>query len=288
MPSRWVCVAIAAFWLAATGWLVWREILPAFETGQPPPFTVDFLDEVEMDRPADTAWRVLHNGREEYRSTSRVIPHKEDETFELKSSLRINRALMERAQQPRGLLGDLLILDKVDSSYLVSREGVLREMTVDMAVTNVPLMNDKKARAQVHGVVQDGLLHVHLEGSLPDLGLSHGTTLDPVPVAHRSYVLTPLHPINRLQGLRPGQKWRMPFVEPLADALGRGRHRVLDAHVLEQPRVLRWRGRDISCLVIEFEDDDCRASTWVDRATGLVLRQEVTVEGDSWEMVREH
>jgi hypothetical protein len=291
MPSRWFCVVIIGFWLAANGWLVWREVLPALETGQPPPFTIDFLDEVEMDRPVDTAWQVRHNGREEYSCVTKVTPHKETDTFELSSRVRINRVKVPQPEKPRGILGDLLILEQLDSSYHVTRDGVLRETTADVVVTiDLPFLNwaDNRLHAHIRGVVQDGLLHVHVQGSLPGQAQSGGFALDPVPVPRRGSILTPLHPVNRIRGLRPGQKWRQPLVNPLAGAVGRGRHRMLDAHVLPEPQILRWRGRDVPCLVIEYQDDDCHAFTWVVQTTGLVLRQDMTAEGDRLELDREH
>src|SRR5262249_60804830 len=40
------------------------------------------------------------------------------------------------------------------------------------------------------------------------------------PVAYRGgMVLNPMHPVNRVTGLKPGQRWRIPLIDPFSDAL---------------------------------------------------------------------
>ena len=73
----------------------------------------------------------------------------------------------------------------------------------------------------------------------------------------------------------------MPLVDPLADALGglvgsSAGVRFLDARVADEPRTLVWNGRDVPCLVIEYQGDDVTAQTWVCQTDGLVLRQEAS------------
>jgi hypothetical protein len=293
MPSRWLCAAILAFWLAANAWLVWRDIVPTFETGQPPPFTIDFLDEVELERPVDTAWNVFHNGAEEYRTITRVVPHKEDDTFEMTSRQTINHAKVPEPRRPKPIRGGL-VLEQLDSSYRITREGALRELSMDLDTRKGPRAAEITVGCQIHGEVRGELFYVHVGVHVAGLNLL-ALNPDPVPVSQRASVLSPMHPIQRIQGLRAGQQWRMPFVNPLTDALAAAnipgitaRPRMLDAHVLSEPQNFRWRGRDRSCLVIEYSNDDCHARTWVEQDGSLVLCQEFTVEDDTWKMVREH
>ena len=43
----------------------------------------------------------------------------------------------------------------------------------------------------------------------------------------------------------------------------------------------------LSCLVIDYEGDDVKLTTWVARKTGLVMRQDAKLEGTHWVMKRE-
>src|SRR5437879_3167651 len=74
MPSRWVCLSIVAFWLAPTGWLFWTDVLPELTPGQPPPFTIDLLDEVNQ-KYSEALWMVSINGKETHKAITRVRQH---------------------------------------------------------------------------------------------------------------------------------------------------------------------------------------------------------------------
>jgi hypothetical protein len=121
--------------------------------------------------------------------------------------------------------------------------------------------------------------------------------IKPVEVSTHGTVLNPLHPVNRLAGVRPGQRWRMPLIDPLADALaaklaeelpaGKMGPRFLDAEVLPDVKVLNWDKHDVPCLVIEYRNDEITARTWVRSSDGLVLRQEADRDGDRLIMQRE-
>src|SRR5437016_2889362 len=69
MPPRLVTVAILLFWLATTSRLAYLEVLPRFQTGEPPPFTIDLTAEVSAQQ---VRWTVLQEGKPVGRGTSRV------------------------------------------------------------------------------------------------------------------------------------------------------------------------------------------------------------------------
>jgi hypothetical protein len=286
-----LCIAIIALWLLANGWLFWREVWPQLQPDTPPPFTLDFLDEIEIDRPSDVTWKVWHNDSptDEYIATTKVTHHRQDDTFELGALIKINFARVSR-DGPRG---GAFRLKQLKSSIRVTREGDLRQMHADAEMeSRDPTRGWAPVRLWADGEVQQGQLQLHVQLNLEKLGLVDADASVPVPP--RSSVLTPLHPIHRILGLRPGQRWRQPLVDPVSEALAarlagfRNRPRSLDAHVLPEPVNLRWRDRDVPCLVIEyFEGDDEKGRTWVEKDGGRVLRQEFNAEPDRWVLERE-
>src|SRR5439155_25849236 len=99
-------------------------------------------------------------------------------------------------------------------------------------------------------------------------------TLEPV-AYRRGSVLNPLHPVNRVTGVKAGQHWRVPLVDPFGDALkatvaqmAGGKSpgataepvaRFLDAEVLAQPQNLEWEEGVQTFLVIEYTAEDYTA-----------------------------
>ena len=63
--------------------------------------------------------------------------------------------------------------------------------------------------------------------------------------------------------------------------------RRLQAEVLPETKLLRWKDREVPCLVIEYRGDDSTARTWVREDDGLVLRQEFSFWGDQIVMERD-
>jgi hypothetical protein len=123
--------------------------------------------------------------------------------------------------------------------------------------------------------------------------------MEPVEVPAHGSVFNPLHPVNRIGGLRPGQRWRMPQFDPLAEAVAASLAkflklgkplplgpRFLDAEV-QPPKTLVWNKREVACLVIVYRSDEISASTWVRQQDGLVLRQEAGKPSDSVILQRE-
>jgi hypothetical protein len=289
MPSRWVCVAVVAFWLAANAWLFWRDVLPAYQTGRPPPFTIDFIDEVEMNSPPQTPWRVWRDGEEVYRAVTGVTAHKEDDTFELNCRVTPNPL---KGSPPPGK--GLFTLKRFESHYRVARDGDLLDMAQtaegDLNVRGFPV----RVTYALDGRVRDGRLVLRQKAQLFDqIGVPEDP-LEPLPLPPRASVLAPLHPMNRMQGLRPGQSWNQLFVDLASgsNVTGARLYRQLPAQVRTQPEALPWRGRDAPCLVVAYEDDDCEVLTWVERDGGLVLRQQVTYDKasarqETWTLERE-
>jgi hypothetical protein len=272
-----VTLGIVTFWLATTGWLFQRDLWPRLRPGQPPPYTIDLVDEARRAQAAPIRWTVFRDDQEFGYARTEVRFHEPDDTFELHCRFELKPA-------PRGGLLPVHI-QTVQSQYRITREGQLRAVAVDAHAL--------LAGVEVHGRVQGEVREQHFLPSVriesPPGNVLYDKELDPVPVSARGSVLNPLHPLNRVTGLRPGQRWRMPLIDPLAAAVRRPTTdvRFLDAEVLRGTEPLDWHGRAVPCLVIDYRGDDTRARTWVRLLDGLVLQQEVTLQGERLLLQRE-
>jgi len=259
--------------MSMTGWVLYKDIWPRWQADSPPPFVIDLADEAQ---PAlvHTEWKIFVNGQDQVfhlETWVRFLP-KED-SFELNSELwpRID------ADGKTAKLAQFGMYNKL----VVSREGELRSFNVRVTEP-LPPHNDNDLFKIIGNVKGDSLFTRIV---FTNTGLEK--PFDPVPIKNRSSVLNPLQPLNRLTNLRPGQKWRMPLVDPFGQAfsllvpLSSGYVRYLDAEVLPEVEPLAWKNRDVPCLVVEYQGDEATGKTWVREADGLVLRQELTVDGKS-------
>lgn len=291
MPARSLCVAIVAGWLATMGWLGYRDIAPGLRAGQPPPFTIDLADEAQ-EHALKIRWAILRataGGETRIgRAKTWVAYRAADDTFELHNETR------DLA------LGGLVLSVRVPlmtTVYRVRPDGTLVQMTAAIDAKVRAALSNLDLHATVDGNVRDGRFLAR--GVLEAAGWGrHDVELPAVPVAANGTVLNPLHPVNRIAGLRPGQEWRMPLVDPLADAVAahvardlpafKPTPRFLNAAVRAEPQTIVYEGRDVPCLVIEYRgDDDLAARTFVRQSDGLVLRQEATGFGDRVILQRE-
>jgi hypothetical protein len=322
MPPRWLCVVIVAFWLAATGWLVWSELRDEFGPDEPPQFIIDLVDEAQPERVrirwlvwqgdepdeaislyqiytdafghlaspqafAPLAAAVSHAGLlsvppPTFTATTWIEHHEQRDDFTLHVRLDPGASRADRRLD----LG-LLRLKRMESAYRVDRSGRLLGTAAEFDF-DVALPHGEDVQVRVDGEVRGGQFHSKYELTSPLLHQEQ--VLDPVPVSRRGTALMPTHPVHRLRGLRPGQTWTMPLVNPLGDAVGalmpgplRSGPRTLRAHVLPELHLLPALSKTIPgkapirCLVIEYDvgDPDApRSRTWVRPEDGLVLRQE--------------
>jgi hypothetical protein len=265
MPPRSVTLAIVAFWLATTGWLVYREVLPAFRTDEPPPFIIDLADEVSAHT---INWEALQDGRVFGTAHTKVVPGK-SRTFILTSKFK-----------PENLRILTIGVKQVESSYAVTREGDLRELEARVEVFAGP----DRIKLGIGGRVENGMFTPEIRFEGMDLKDAPLPKLEPVPVSGHGSVLNPLHPLNRLKGLHEGQHWVQPVIDPLVVAvysLLKRQPPLRRLHAEVGTGVLAWKGSDVACWLIEYSEPGQKASarTWVRRSDGLVLRQEASHAG---------
>lgn len=277
MPPRYLTYSIVAFWLATTAWLFHRELWPRLRPGEPPSYTIDLADEAQ--RQIANHWTIYRGGNKVGHAHTRVVYREADDTHELRNEI-------ENLELTTGLLS--VTVPRMTSMYRVGRDGELREMTAELSA-QVPAF---KVEARLWGQVRDGRFWPRCRIEATGMAAQE-LKIEPFEVSSHGSILNPLHPVNRITGLRPGQTWQQPIDDPLMDALaelvklGATGPRCLRAQVLPELQVLSWKGREIPCLVIEYTGDQgVGARTWVRQDNGVVLKQEAH-QGIQVELVRD-
>lgn len=297
MPPRVVAGLIVAFWLGTTGYLVYREWWPWFNADTAPPFTVDLADEAA---PQYALWSIWRDDQQIGTAATSMTLQKND-TFELYSSV---DNLKIEVNLPLPPVKVPFTIAKLTTVQTVTREGRLRSVGSNMLMSVDMFGRRLELRAEVAGVVRDGNLHAR---SSLDFGGKSQYTLDPIPLESGS-MLNPLQPVARVK-VRPGQRWKITNVDPLAEALnaslrqlvakhlgggpgdtlkvGAAAPKTLLAEVLSETKELDHKGTKVACHVIEYRSDDVTGTTWVRADDGKVLRQEITGFGEKMRLVRE-
>ncbi len=283
MPPRWMSLGIVAFWLTTSAWLFRTEFAPSFQPDQPPPYSVEMAEEAQTER-AHIRWTVSHNGHNNLRAETWVAYREQpDDSFALNA---IFKPRSPGAVEPV-LLG--YQLKSMNSLYRITRESRLLEIEVHFNLTGGPKGTKADLDLGMSGVVRGNHFYpeIHLPSPLENL-----IKPEPVPVSFQGMVFLPLHPVNQIRGLRPGQTWTIPLVDPLGDSLAQlglpgGGTQVLRARVLPETEIEKWNGGDQVCFVIEFRGEETRGRTLVQKSDGLVLRQEVNLGEEHWVLQRE-
>jgi hypothetical protein len=292
MPARHYILIIFAFWVATCGWLYQRDLRPLWWRGtEPPPFTIDLADEASAKVTTWSLLRKLPDNKYQNRgyATTAVKYREKDDSFDVSGLYKY------WSGDQKDKKADIVI----ESTDNVTREGELRHIRVKITVL-VPGYGE--VDAILAGEVTDQRFRPQLDVPVfPLTGKPWHHELDPVDVPRSGGVFNPMHPLNRLPGLRRGQKWSMPLVDPMEDVVpaalgaalpsffGGNRRaapvRYLDVQVLPEIQTLPElvlekhlypRRGGVPCLVVEFSHDDIQGRNWVRAPDGLVFRQEVT------------
>jgi hypothetical protein len=303
MPSRLVTLGILVFWLATTAWFVARDLLPNWSSQAAPPFSIELADEA-IRQIVPVHWQIRRDGQAIGRLRTTLRSHDEDDTYELTAACQ-DLPLVDTTAPVVGRIQ--IVIRQFEDRLRVTRDGELRSMRTAIALdvhlgSHPPLPAEAALSAEVRGRRMVRAFRL----SSPGLG-EFAPALDSTePI--RGSVLNPLHPLHRLSGLRPGQRWRQPLVAPheeiiqaalakapgaesAAPAFERRRPRWLDAAVRPQFERLEWNRGEVDCLVVDYRSDwhsdDLAARTWIRATDGLILRQEAESHGQSLTLERE-
>jgi hypothetical protein len=263
MPSRPVTLGIVIFWLAVTGWMVYRDLWQT--AGEPPSFTLDLTDEVGAQV---VAWEVEHNGRT-VGSAVTGVRRRPDRVFELYCTFK-----------PQDFRFRGLTVREVAGIYRINPKGALRRLECG---ATLELFWGLERKAEIEGEVAGGALRPLLwrgrDRQAPGRG-GESQALPAVEVAANGKALNVLHPVHRLPRLYEGRAWRVPLVDPLVAAAPPAPQgqtplvRIADARV--SPAPLAWHGEEVVCWRVEYQEGGRAAMrTWVRADDGTVLRQEV-------------
>ncbi len=283
MPSRTITIAIIAFWLGMTIWLADAEVWPRLQPGQPPPFTIDLMDDSQA-MPVPTRWSAEHSyGSSErktasYSISSSVDHHSKEDVFELFTRLEPRRGGTN--------IDEDLRLKKLETVYRLKRDGsIVRLVRLDATITYLLGRFESTSRVTAFaGEVDGNVCRLWREGEGPGEAVAVG-------VSWSGAVLLPLHPIHRMEGLRPGQRWGMYLFDPLSSAARTEPHVTwVNVRVRSEKESLRWHTQDRVCLVVDYDGGGSAVacSTWVDVEDSRVLRMTVRLgDSDSWDITRD-
>jgi hypothetical protein len=320
MPSRPVAVLIVLGWLAALGWFCDRELWPVFFPSQAPPFVIDLGDEVtsqlggERRKPTDpltshdprdrrrpdVLWGIYRGADRIGRAETRLRYYDDDNTFELET-----RVVDLKLKSLQGLV--TVEVPELFNAYRVSRRGEFLGMRVAGNMKLRIASFDAPGSMNLTGRIEDGKVIWSGEIDVPGVG-KITPMFEPID-APKGSILNPLQPLPKIKYVRPGRRWRMPIIDPLADAVepaikatlekyvpgqnldvkkllgARPTH--LDAEVLNETAKIILNGIPFECRIIEFRGEGSVARTYVRMTDGAVMRQEATTRGESIVLQRE-
>jgi hypothetical protein len=320
MPPRWLALSFVAFWIAMTGLFLWREVLPRLNPTEPLMFPVELVDEAGTIRNQnlyDVGWEVTKNGTGGYVANVEWNYIPESDSFD--SHCILVRGTNVEKEKPRAL-GPVAFPQfhnvSMDSHCFMTRSGQMHALSVKSEFgLSVRLPEGDDAEVSRSSVVVEG--KPDARHFVPHLSISStpANAREPLPevnetgsaveVGERNVVLNPLHPVRRFPTLKDDQHWPITLIDPFAlGALPRslGPDRVsetlagtypsafvLEARVERERQVLDWVDKKkIECRIIRCGDEGSvmALTLWVAVEDGLVMKQEVSLNGDSWVLER--
>ncbi|MCS7046851.1 MAG: hypothetical protein NZO58_10885 [Gemmataceae bacterium] len=282
MPPRWARWAIVGFWLATTTELIRHEMASRLRTGDPPPYAIDLTDEVGAKV---VNWVVLQKDVPVGTGFSQTM-RQPDGTFELTAQVKLDK--------PFRVFIDFHDFRAV-TSYRVTAEGSLvSAKTLLKFKVDLPVLGRSVVEFDFAGQVRDGEFHPQLQVLLDGQAMPV-PPLTPCAVSGSGRILNPMHLVNRVNGLRVGQRWPVPLLDPLRAAPAAARDLVpaqetMVAELTAEVKLddLLWNDAVEPCFKIEYARRDAAplAATWVRCRDGLVLQQWAAYEGIEFTMRR--
>ena len=284
MPSRLAVLGIVLFWIGSMCWLVARELAPSWRVGEPPTIVFDLADEIG----ANTIVWSIHHHRVNQKSKiigfgNTRVKRLANQWFELTSELKFSEKLPENRDEKlpdteedkeEKTLFKALQFKKMLTTYWVNKEGQLQGMEIQANFLDLDL--------KVRGEVRDDLLTPTFLFNDQPIDL---IGLKPIRLDRHGRLLNPMHLVNKVAGLYPGQTWSIPLLDPSEAIAESSPFRALIQS--SAPRLksllaevtlaeLSYQGAPVPCFRIDYAPpgEKTVATTWVRRRDGLVLQQE--------------
>jgi hypothetical protein len=275
MPPRWVTGAVIVFWLATTGWMVYRERQRAHHAGEPPPFFIDLTDEVGANV---VSWNLFvpQDKKDEKvgLGTSRVH-RRADRTFELHSDFSFTNATIMK-----------VVFKKVTSMYRVTADGELKGLALSVHLDKV-LGLAGNIEVHIFGDLEQGLFSPTVEATMEGVKIKWPGELPKIKLGEHGSLVNPMHLVSKMKGLSEGQQWTVPGLE--LDQVLKLQMDIPTWHAEVTKATLLWRDQQESCFRIDYRvpDGKVAASTWVREHDGLVLRKEAEYQGKRFVLERD-
>jgi hypothetical protein len=255
MPPRLITGAILVFWLAMTGWLIQREVLPMMLAGELPSIQPDLTDEIGKPK---IAWTILHRDGQRAGSATSWIVANEQRTLELHSIFNFRDPFLQ--------------ITKIECMNRVNEEGKLQALSVKFDL-------ESRQAVEIRGEVVDQTLTPRLFHNDDEIKFLDLGTVD---MTDQPNVVNPMNLVNRLRGLRGGQTWKITLFDPFRGMKNQFvndfvKQMMVPALIAEVTSdTLLWDRQEVECYKIEYHEigKDVTARTWVRKTDGLVLQQE--------------
>jgi hypothetical protein len=312
MPPRWMIAGIVFCWVVALSWLFYREILPDLRSNEPIIYVVDAADESHHEHglPPRIFWAVQRNGKTCYNLYTWVQYDQNDDLFDVAGHLGPAPSAgiendNELAIEPGS--GVRVRAITMHSHYWVTRTGRVANLDIDSDYKFTSSTGPRLSlHAILHGSPRNGMLAptVTITSRLDEPGVSEvldetETELEPVALSNRDCVLNPLHPVQRIREIQPGQVWKCAVVDPcflIQHPLQPVTVRtdpddvILEWQQTPKPEEKRFDGRilEVPCRHMVFGEEGSLMwfETWIQAADGWVLKQEAHLWGETWTMTR--
>jgi hypothetical protein len=272
MPGNLATAVILALWVGTMGWLLIREIGPFDDA--PPAF-----HEILAATPADQSvnWRMR-----KYQLDAQGEVVRSWELGMVQSTVRHDRRTGQYTLEHTADLdaAELLQLLMKAAARFPLPEGVRLQLDSRSEVSVLGDLQRMRLKLRLNGVDWSMLITGAPDryGALPltiDFVMGGASYRWEHKLAHdgKGMLLNSLCPLDRMPGLKAGQRWRAPLINPL----GTGSSDVL-VQVMEEPLKLNWDDKDISCLVVESKRSGMTIQIWVAQGgelDGMVLKQRV-------------
>lgn len=240
MLARTVGFAIVLFWAVATSWLVWRDVVPAWTAQDPPPVVA--ADWVKRYGRQAQFGVFDTDGRRIggiwTRYTSGSTTDREDDIY---------------------LHGfPVLGATHIHVKSVFDIDGRLDEIDIDVLGVWAPI--------RIHGERFPSQFAIRIDAGLTKQVFK-------IDLTRAGMFSDMFRPFDAMPNLHVGQSWRMQVFNPLAAVTGIG-----DRFI---PMLVRVTGRELFRLNGELKDclivESSNVKAWVDRRSGVVLVQEVTL-----------